>query len=613
MKELLQKLNKINEESVQAQHDTTNAVLRQSGQLESLKRTTEESGKFTRITSLLASKQLNKINELNNTVLAGLTADQKNLLDQQRREKAAAQQRMIQTGLTGRARDNENRRFQNSFHKESIRTANTSRGLLEKSVGIASSQFTIRKFEIGKDIIRYNERRRLFQLQITRDRLLLSNVLAIREHLVGAITPEMAIAELGALQSLVKEVTMVDRNAYDRWIWRKELAQKELNDRTQREARDRRYTKERDQRKERIDNKNRRKAEINAEEAVQEQRNQNGKLLSALKKGGGLGMGGAAAAGKEKSGLFDSALWLTEAAKALGFTGTGAAAEAVRRKLTGKKDPDKGSNKGADKGSKKSPKAALPASDTGKKAPKGTPTARTPVKKVPAAGGLLRRFAILSGAYFGGEAALEEGKRLDELDPNMDELDKFIGMGDAFQKGFVSTAVGGTIDFLKEVAASMASKKEGMFPILNDEQTKKILDFSAEDAILDYMSDEEYDLFARKRSEVEELGRQRRARAMSVLRNIFSSDSYNRMNSFGGAPMPTFPAPPPTPSPAAIEKGDGALLMGGALMQTGASPTVVNNVITTDNSSITQNRSEVKHHSGPRVPIQTGSALSVSY
>lgn len=603
MKELLQKLNKINEESVQAQHDTTNAVLHQSGQLESLKRTTEESGKFTRITSLLASKQLNKINELNNTVLAGLTTDQKNLLDQQRREKAAAQQRMIQSGLTGRALANENERLQNAIHKESMRTANSSRGLLEKSVGIAASQFNIRKLEIAKDIVRYNEQRRLFQLQITRDRLLLSNVLAIREHLVGAITPEMAVAELGALQNLVKEVTIVDRNAYDRWIWRKELAQKERNDRTQREARDRRYTKERDQRKERIDNKNRRKAEINAEEAVQEQRNQNGKLLSALKKGGGLGMG--AAAGKEKSGFFDSASKLAEAAKALGFGTAGVATEkaakALRDKAAGKKDANKGSNK----------KGTPPASDTGKKAqkaPKGTPTARTPVKKVPGAGSVAKKFAILSGTYFGGKAALEEGKRLDELDPNMDTFVKFSGMENAFAKGFVSTAVGGSIDFLKEAGVSVVSKEEGMFPIINDEQKKKILDFSVEGAILDKMNaiddNGDIDKVMQKRAAVVVFP----AIAARALAQFLKD--YGRDFTLGR--IETLP-PPPTPSPAAIEKGDGALLMGGALMQTGASPTVVNNVITTDNSSITQNRSEVKHHSGPRVPIQTGSALSVSY
>ena len=597
MKELLEKLNKTNEESVRAQHDTTDAVLHQSHQLESLKKTTEESGKYTRINSLLASQQINKIEQLNNTVLAGLTAEQKNILDQQRREKAAAQQRMYQEGLTGRAAISSTQEFQSSLHKQTMKAGESNRALLEKSLGIASSQFNIRKIEVGVALKRFLEQRKLTQLQITRDRLLLSNVLAIREHLVGSISSEMAAAELQALQNLVTQITIMDRNGFDRWLWRKELAQSEKKDRMALEARERDFTKKRDQRRESIDNKNKREAKIDAEEIAQEQRNQNQKVLGAIKKGGESGslMGGA----EKSGGIFETLKNVDLFADILQTLAiTSASGAVVRNQLQkGKPAPDKTEAERKKKGGGRTP-AAPPKSGRG--------GGRLLGKAVPGA------FLGIS-AFDALMAAREVEKRLEEnqFGPRLPAGPTLLENGEMqaeFQKEFGISVAGGLADFMKETAL-----KQKMFPVpFTEEEKKKALDFSVTDKLRE-KSEGPMGAFMQGTGPLVLLGMTQIA-ARDAIQSVkdfltpYHLKNERQLRRMRGEPSvkEMIQDVPVVLSVKEITDGSGATLMRLASAATGN----VNNYYTTeiDNSSFNQSTSQINNRAGARTPITTGSA-----
>lgn len=608
MKELLEKLNKINEEGVRAQHDTTDAIIHQSSHLESLDKTAKESGKFTRINSILASEQVNKINQLNNIALAGLTSEQRNILDQQRRKKANDQLR-YQQGLSERSKINEDRRLQSALAKDAERLNKKSIALLKTSVGIAANQFNIRKLEILANLARFNSRTRMMQLQATKEKLLLSNVIAIREHIVGAVTPEMAKAELNALDNLVTTVTIMDSGFTDRFLWRKELAKKERKDLLDRESRDRQVNKTRDQRKESIDNKNRRAAKIDAEEAAQEQKNQNGKLLNALDQSKGKGFANSVLGDSSggKGFLKTAGEKFIDVAELL--TGAGAGAIVARLGL--------------------GPALIDDAKQTGNKRTKISTTAKsTRLSRVLGRFG----FGVLGGfaAFDGAKAAREEEERLLEENARLSEQSGFPitldpafkrqRMKSAFNKEFGISLIGGQADFIKEVAVM-----QNVMPIPGietEEDRQKVLDFSVKN-------------FLREKSEPgTPLGLATEEGGIPLLLMVTTKAAVDKTvkgikdfltppsNSSGvglsrtltgdrnlvGTQAAQF-GPPKDPIPVSVkELTEGAELMKLVSDSTGN----VNNYITNnvDNSQRSNTVSQINNRPGPRTPIQTGSVMN---
>ena len=449
------------------------------------------------------------------------------------------------------------------------------------------------------------------QLQATKEKLLLSNVIAIREHIVGAVTPEMAKAELNALDNLVTTVTIMDSGFTDRFLWRKELAKKERKDLLDRESRDRQVNKTRDQRKESIDNKNRRAAKIDAEEAAQEQKNQNGKLMNALDQSKGKGFANSVLGDSSggKGFLKTAGEKFIDVAELL--TGAGAGAIVARLGL--------------------GPALIDDAKQPGNTRTKGPPSAAAKSTRLSRVLGRLG-FGVLGGfaAFDGAKAAREEEERLLEENARLSEQSGFPitldpafkrqRMKSAFNKEFGISLIGGQADFIKEVAVM-----QNVMPIPGietEEDRQKVLDFSVKN-------------FLREKSEPgTPLGLATEEGGIPLLLMVTTKAAVDKTvkgikdfltppsNSSGvglsrtltgdrnlvGTQAAQF-GPPKDPIPVSVkELTEGAELMKLVSDSTGN----VNNYITNnvDNSQRSNTVSQINNRPGPRTPSQTGSVMN---